>query len=200
GEVARRAGRAEVERKLVETDDVLRARGAVDDRVEVDKGIVPRRVHVARVRLLGVVLRVDRGVPAGLRLGRRVADVLHVPLPREATRGQLVGERAHALGVHAARADGLTVARRRGEAEVAVDLAVALRLRVRALTAQLGDVVGQAVVRGAVVIVEELPLREQRLVEIRRGRRRAERLRVVLVLEVDDERVAHDRRLPRRRG
>ena len=168
-EVRCRAGRAQVGRELIEADDVLRARRAVDDRVEVDERIVARRVHVARVRLLRVVLRVDRGVPARLRLGRRVADVLHVPLPREVARRELVGERAHAGRVHAARPDGLAVGRRSGQAEVAVDLAVALRLRVGALAAQLGDVVGQAVVRRAVVIVEQLALREQGLVEVHRG-------------------------------
>ena len=199
GEVWRRARAAEIRGELVESDDARRAHRAVDDRVEVDERVVARGVLVAGAGLLGVVGGADRRVATGPRLRRRVADVLHVALPCEAPLGELVRKGRNVGGEDAAGADRLPVGGRGDAPEVGEHRAVGLRLRIRSLAADLREVVRQAVVRDAVVVVEELSLREQRSHEILRRRASAEGVRVALVLEVDHEDVPDGRQAPRTR-
>ena len=130
----------------------------------------------------------ERRVPAGR------AHVLHVALPGQPLRGRAGRQRRR-------RRPGRRSRRRRAwpgaavpvSTKLRVDLAVGLHLRVRALPGDLRDVVGQRVVRGAVVGVEQHALAAQRLREVRRGRAGAPGLVVALVLDVDDEDVV-DRR------
>ena len=194
GQVARGRDRRQVGGEPREVDVVGRAGRGVRDAVEVHERVVPRGVLVADLRPLGVVRRVGVGVPT------RRAHVLHVAAPGQALRLELVGDGLHTRGVDAPVAYGLLRRDGPGLDEVRVDLAVTLRLRVRPLAADLGDVVGQAVVRGAVVLREQLTLRGQGLGEVRRGRVRPEGLVVALVLEVHHEHVPHGRRLGRRSG
>ena len=65
--VRRGRDRLQILRERVEVDDVGLAARRVDDRVEVDEGVVPRCVLVADSRLLGVVRCAD---PAGGRRSR----------------------------------------------------------------------------------------------------------------------------------
>ena len=90
--VARRV--AEVGGEPVEPTTCSRARGRVDDRVEVHERVVTVAYWSPGLGLLRVVRRVDRRMAARLRLGRRVADVLHVALPRQALGLELVGDGA----------------------------------------------------------------------------------------------------------
>ena len=71
-------------------------------------------------RRLGVVAAVQRRVraEAALALGV-VAHVLHVALPREAARLELVGDRLHARRVHAALSERLAVGAGEAPDEVA---------------------------------------------------------------------------------
>ena len=59
-QVRRRRRRPQVGREVSEVDDVLATRRRIDDRVEVDERVVPRRVHVAGLRHQRVVGRPDR--------------------------------------------------------------------------------------------------------------------------------------------
>ncbi len=120
-----------------------------------------------------------------MRAGR--PHVLHVALPGQLPRGQLVGEVGHGGGEDAAAAHGLARRGRAGAQELRVDLAVGLHLVVRALPGDLRHVVRLRVVCGAVVRVEQHALGAQRLGEVRGSGAGSPGLVVALVLDVDDE-------------
>ncbi len=197
-----------------ERDDVGVAFGrVVDDRMEPDEGVVPRRVLVGRCGDLGRVGGTDARVSAVRATGRvrrtavpcwRVAHVLLVGAPgghmcrlvQRVLRVELRRDRLHRRGIHAALAVHLPrvghlvrVSRARhdvGEGE-AVVRAVRLGVLRRGLTGHLGDVVVEAVVAGGVVVLQQLALRPQGAVEI--GGRGAwpESGVVALVFEFDHE-------------
>ncbi len=179
-----------------ERDDPLVAHRRVDDRVEVDEGVVPRGVVVLRGGLLGAVRRAHRRVAAGRGLARGVvAHVLHVALPAQALGLKLPGERLHRARVHAADAERLPVAADRAGLQVDVVRAVRLRVGVRRLPADQRDVVVEALVADPVVLRDQRPVGRQRLGEVGRRGVRRERRAVALVLEHDQPDV-----LDRRRG
>src|SRR5205085_9561461 len=103
------------------------------------------------------------------------------------------GNGLHARRVHAPLADGLAVRARGPGEELREDLAVGLGLDVGSLPAEHADVVVEAEVADAVVLVEELALRRERLRQIRRRAVGTERDGVVLVLQHDDEHVLDGR-------
>ena len=82
--------------QVLEADDVgVAVVGPVDHSGEVHERVMARRVLVVCPGPLGVVLhRGAAWVGAGHRaiVGRVLAEVLHVPLPAEAGRGQLVAD------------------------------------------------------------------------------------------------------------
>ena len=156
--------------------------------MEVDERVVARRVLVAVARRLRVVARVQRGVTARRRLGRRVPHVLHVTLPGATHGRELIGDRGHESGVDAALSDRLTVGvEGRCAGEVGVDHAVPLRLGVRRLATHERDVVVEAHVTRRVVLPQQLSLLGELLGKVDAGRRGAEGLVEALVLEDDDE-------------
>lgn len=170
------------------------------DRVEVDEWVVARRVPIIWFGGLRVVPRIDRGVAAESGLaGGVVAHVLHVALPGETTRHELVGNRLDGR-VDAALSERLPVQPEAGREKIREELAVGLRLRVRSLAAHHRCVVPEAQMRDRVVLGEEGALARQRLREVGRGRAWPEGHGGVLVLEHDDEHVADRRRLRRGRS
>ena len=104
---------------------------------------------------------VELRMPAGLGLGRRVADVFLVGLPRLAGRVELVGDRLHRLRVDAALPEHLAVGAGAGRCEVPVGHAVALGVGIGRLAADLCDVVVEARVTDREVVREQLALRAQ---------------------------------------
>ncbi len=156
-----------------------------------------RRVLVVRLRALGVVLAVDRRVPAAGRLpGRdRVGHVLGVGAPAEAVAVELVGDRLRGGRVHAALTEDDPVGPDRAGKHVAEGIAVGLGLGIGRLTAGQRDVVRETQVADPVVALQERPLGGQGASQVGRSGRRAEGLVVGLVLEQDHEDVI-DRRRP----
>ena len=169
--------------------------------MEVDERVVARGVLVADLRLLGVVLLVERGVAAGRgHAGAAVLHVLHVAAPAQAALRELVRDRQRRARVDAALPDRLAVRVGPERHEVREDLAVGLRHRVGRLSADHRDVVAQALVRDRVVLRQELALGDERAREVLRVGVGAEGLDVVLVLEHDHEDVPDRRRSRGRRG
>ena len=154
----------------------LAPRRVTDDPVEVHEGVVPRGVGVERREVR------DRRIElAGGAVLARAHHAVHVRLPRAPRRLHLVGDRAHRRRVLAVE-------------ERAIELGRALRR----LPAHHGDVVGEARMAHAVVVLGQRPVRGEG-VQVRGLRARPERGRVVLVLEGDHHDVAEVRHRAARR-
>ncbi len=89
--VGRRVELAQIGVELVKRDVVERAIAEVEQRMEVDEGVVPRRITAKR-RLLGAV---GFGLDAGVGFPRLVDHPLHVAVPFEAADGELIRQRRH---------------------------------------------------------------------------------------------------------
>lgn len=196
-EVCRAVDAGEILGELIEIHHaVVAVCLVVDDRVEVHERIVLGGVLILWRSVLGDVERADDRMCAGGRFTRRVlAHVFHVRLPRETGVGELVGDGANALGIHATRAGKLAVGVGLfgGGREFAKRRAVGLRSGVGRLPADHGDVVVQAEMADAVIAGQQRALLGQFLGEIRSDRLRAERDLIGLVLQHDDEHVPHGR-------
>ena len=190
----------------------------LQDRLEPREREVLRHVLVGRVRAARVGLRrccrsrraairraaVLRSRPSAsgrLRLG--VAEVLGVALPAHVRGVELVEQRLHARGVHAAVGPGGRVralpprpsARSSGSSRSDPDVSTCpgsgrstgsrLRVGLRRLPADQRDVVVQAEVAGAVVVLQQHALGRQRLPQVRVVVQAGERRVVRLVLEDD---------------
>ena len=171
-------------RQLRQVDDVRRAGRRVDDRAEVDERVVPGGVLVADLRLLG-------RRPGCRAAGAGTACPCPPCSPSSSARAavELAGE-----GRHRGRVDA-ALARRPGPArpcrpatKSAVDLAVALRLRVRApgrRSARRSWAASCAPCRSTGRAAR--PCARSVCGEVRRRGGRAPGLVVALVLEVDHE-------------
>ena len=203
--ICRRRFVLQVLRQLVEIDHVPGALAAIDQRMEVDEGIVARGVLIAARERLGslrvvefvqgdLALRVER-LTAGRLLAFRVqAHVFHIAAPGPAGGGELIGKRLKLGGVNAPGADRLTVRGDPGEFEIIIEGTIDVRLHGRRLAAEHGDVVVQADMPGAVVLAEQHALARQGLRQELGGRillgGRTERRVKAFVLEHDDEDMA----------
>ena len=155
--------RLQITREPIQVDHARRARRLVDDRVEVDEGIVACRVHVALpCHQRRVVLTDDR-------MATRRAHVLLVRAPRLARRGELITDRLQRRRIHATLPERLSVRARALRGELDVLDAVGLGRRVGRLPADLRDVVVEARVPYPEVLREQFPLLDERAVEVVRG-------------------------------
>ena len=200
-EVRRAPGGREIVPQACEADDVRRARGRIDDRVKVHERVVARRVLVAarhrsrrRLGVLGRVPGIECRVRASGRLATQVvAHVLQVAAPGPPDLRQLVGQRAYRRRIDATVADRLPVGRCAGGNEVGEYVAIRARLGRAGLAADHGEVVAEAEVRRAVVLLEQNTPGGQRSREVWCRRPRSEAFLVALVLEHDDEYVTDGR-------
>src|SRR5262249_18774111 len=149
----------------VQRNDSLVADGGVDDRVEVDERVMAGRILISDPRDLRLISGVRVRMTAGLGVGRRVSPFLPVALPSQALGRELIRKGLNASRVYAPLPDSLLRRNGAGTDEIAVELAVGLRLGVRPLPADLGDVVAEARMGRPVVLRQKVPARSQHRVQ-----------------------------------
>jgi len=181
----------EVGRERRQVDDVLLAIGRVNDGVEIDEGIVARGVLIDGFSGLRMIDSVENRMAASGGFARWiVAHIFHIAAPSLAGSGQLIGESLHACRIHAAVANSRAVGRGAGLHEVGVHLAAIARLGSGGLAADHGDVVVEADVAGAEILIEQDALSRQRLGQEGSLRVRAESGVEALIFQDDDENMA----------
>ena len=165
--------------------------------MEVDEGIVTRSVLIAEGNRgggsfsgLGEVGGVEGGMSAGGGFASGiVAHIAHIGTPRFACGVELIGKSLDGGWIDAAGADGLAIRGDAGESKILIDLAIITCLRSGGLAAEHGDIVVEADVAGAVILVEEHALGGKSFGEVRSLGIWTEGDVVAFVFEDDDEHV-----------
>ena len=139
---------------------------------------------------MGLIESVESRMTAGRGFPRRiVAHVFHVPTPRPADRVQLIRKGLDGGGIDAATANRLSVRSDTSQSEILEDLAVITRLLCGRLTTKHGNVVVQANMARAVILVQQDSLAGQSLGKVRSLGVRAERDIKSFVFQDDDKNV-----------